>query len=553
MSVEQLLAVEYLTQLLDFAPIGVVRVDEQGRIAAWNDKGFRMLGAEDIEQLGRPIFELLPDKGRVQRLIAASLGGAADPGVEVFELQRGARRQFIEMRAAALPSGSTPDSAMLLLQDVTARVVAEQEREQSLAQIQFLAEASAALSSSLDLSIVLERLADTVVPFLADWCAIDLIDREGGIRSIVVRHCDPDKAAYAEKLKNYAPLRNSEAPAVRAILTGKPQIFRDRDGSVLDLMAQNDEHASLLAELGLSSGLVVPMATGGRLLGALMLVSIDAARRYGASELGLAQDIAQRAALAMENARLFQERTYVARTLQESLLPPHLPVIPGVEVAARYRAAGEGNEVGGDFYDLFLVADQSWGLVIGDVCGKGPDAAAVTALARYTTRAAAMQVVQPMEILGALNEAILEQTPDERYATVAYARVEPPSEETIKRRIVVACAGHPFPLVLRKDGTVQEVGEEGTVLGLLEEIELHDMAVELEPGEVMVLYTDGVTEARSPEGRLFGGWKLRNLLASCGGLDADSVAGKLLETVLQYQNGDPRDDIAILVLRVSGD
>ncbi len=229
---------------------------------------------------------------------------------------------------------------------------------------------------------------------------------------------------------------------------------------------------------------------------------------------------------------------------------PHLPAIPGLEVAARYCAAGEGNEVGGDFYDLFLVADQSWGLVMGDVCGKGPDAAALTALARYTTRAAAMQVTQPMEILSALNEAILGQTTDERFATVAYTRVEPPTKGTAARKVVVASAGHPFPLVLRNDGTVEEVGEEGTVLGILPEIELHDQAVEMQPGEVMVLYTDGVTEARAPNGKLFGGWKLRKLLSQCVGLEADAVAERLATTVLEYQNDVPRDDIAILVLRV---
>jgi PAS domain S-box-containing protein len=551
MSVEQLLAVEYLTQLLDFAPIGVVRVDEQGRIAAWNQKGCTMLGGAEVDEVGGPIFDLLPERDRVRRLIGASLAGAADSPVEIFELHHGGREAYIEMRAAALPSGSTPDTAMLLLQDVTDRVVAENDREHSLKQIHFLAEASAALSSSLDLAIVLERLAEAVVPFLADWCAIDLIDKEGGVRSIVVRHREEALAPYAEKLKTFVPVGDSDAPSAVAIRTVKPQIFRNTDGTVLDLIAQNDEHRNLLSLLGLESGLVVPMVTGGRLLGALTLVAIDEKRRYGASELGLAQDIAQRAALAMENARLFQERTYVARTLQESLLPPHLPTIPGLDVAARYCAAGEGNEVGGDFYDLFATGGGSWGVVIGDVCGKGPDAAALTALARYTTRASAMQVSTPKEILTALNEGILDQTPAERFATVAYARVESPTEGVAEREIVVACAGHPFPIVRRNDGTVEEVGEEGTILGIMADIDLHDSTISLAPGEFMVLYTDGVTEARAPDGNLFGGWKIRNLLESCEDMDADAIAERLAHTVIEYQNGDPRDDIAILVLRVA--
>lgn len=551
MSVEQLLAVEYLTQLLNFAPLGVLRVDGRGRVLAWNVKACEMLDGADKDLPEAPIFELLPDRERLRRLIAASLAGSSEGPVEVFEVERDGRTQYLELRSAALPTDSVADAAMLLMQDVTDRIETEKEREETLRQIEFLADASRVLASSLELSVVLERLAESVVPFLGDWCAVDLVDRDGIIRRIVVRHHDPAKAAYADKLKAYSSSGNSELPVAEVLRTDRPQIFTDGDGDLIERIAQNEEHGALLSELGVAAGLVVPMSSGGRLLGSLLLVSADPSRRYGVSELGLAQDIAQRAALAMENARLFQERSYVARTFQESLLPPSLPRIPGAEVAARYRAAGEGNEVGGDFYDLFALRDESWALVIGDVCGKGPDAATITALARYTTRAAAMQVPHPKEVLEGLNEAILEQTSDERFATVAYACVEPSKPGAGSRRIVVACAGHPFPLVLRQDGTVEEVGQEGTVLGLLPNIDVNDKVVDLRPGEVMVLYTDGVTEARGPDGRLFGGWKLRNLLGQCLGMTADEVAGRIEQTILEYQNGDPRDDIAILALRVT--
>jgi PAS domain S-box-containing protein len=551
MSVEQLLAVEYLTQLLNFAPLGVIRVDERGRVLAWNVKACEMLGGADEDLPNVSIFELLPGEDRLRRLITGSLSGSSDSPVEVFEIQGDDRTQYVELRSAALPSDSTPDAAMLLMQDVTDRIETEKEREETLRQIAFLADASGVLASSLELGVVLERLAEAVVPFLGDWCAVDLVDREGAIRRIVVRHHDPAKAAYGDKLKAYSPGRTSENPVIEMLQSNRPQMFKNGNGDLLSKIADNEEHRALLAELGIEAGLVVPMSSGGRLLGSLMLVSSDPKRVYGASELGLAQDIAQRAALAMENARLFQERSYVARTFQESLLPPSLPHIPGADVAARYRAAGEGNEVGGDFYDLFALRDESWGLVMGDVCGKGPDAATITALARYTTRAAAMQVSNPREVLEGLNEAILEQTSDERFATVAYACVEPSIPGSSSRRIVVACAGHPFPLVLRQDGSVEEVGQEGTVLGLIPNIDVNDKTVDLKPGEVMVLYTDGVTEARGADGKLFGGWKLRNLLSQCWGLSADEVAGRIEQTILEYQNGDPRDDIAILALRIA--
>ena len=526
-------------------------MDERGRLLAWNVKACQMLDGNDEDVPGASIYDLLPDKERVKRLIVASLSGTSDPPVEVFERPQEDHTQYLEMRSAALPSDSTPDAAMLLLTDVTDRIAAEREREETMRQIEFLADASGVLTSSLDLGVVLERLAGAVVPFLGDWCAVDLVDREGVIRRVAVHHSDPAKAVYGDKLKAYAPEKESDLPVAQVLREQHSQMFVNENDELLERIATNDEHKALLLELGLASGLVVPMSSGGRLLGSLTLVSADTSRRYGASELGLAQDIAQRAALAMENARLFQERSYVARTFQESLLPPSLPVIPGVDVAARYRAAGEGNEVGGDFYDLFALRDESWALVMGDVCGKGPDAATITALARYTTRAAAMQVSNPTQVLESLNEAILEQTSDERFATVAYACVEPSISGSSSRRIVVACAGHPFPLVLRADGSVEEVGQEGTVLGLIPDIDVNDRAVDLMPGEVMVLYTDGVTEARGPDGKLFGGWKLRNLLSQCGGMNADEIAEKISTTILEYQNGDPRDDIAILALRVA--
>src|SRR5207248_11443603 len=154
---------------------------------------------------------------------------------------------------------------------------------------------------------------------------------------------------------------------------------------------------------GFSSLMIVPLAARGRTLGALTLVAAESGRHYGPADLAVAEDLARRAAQAVDNARLFTQQRHIARTLQESLLPPKLPEIPGVEVAARYEAAGLGTEVGGDFYDLFET-DGEWGVVMGDVCGKGPEAAAVTGLARYTIRAAAMRERSPSRILGILND-----------------------------------------------------------------------------------------------------------------------------------------------------
>ena len=169
----------------------------------------------------------------------------------------------------------------------------------------------------------------------------------------------------------------------------------------------------------------MPLVARGRILGAATFFYGMSGRRYGADDLVLAEELAGRAAVAIDNARLYRGQKEIAHTLQQSLLPPELPTIPGIELAACYLPAGEGIEVGGDFYDVFETLDHAWAVVLGDVTGKGPAAAALTALARYTVRAVAMDERQPSRILASLNDAILRQRPGERFITVALLRLEP--------------------------------------------------------------------------------------------------------------------------------
>ena len=213
-------------------------------------------------------------------------------------------------------------------------------------------------------------------------------------------------------------------------------------------MTEDERHLELVLELGMRSAMTVPMTARGDTVGAMTFVTGPSGRRFDQRDLELAEELARRCATAVENARLYGERAYIARTLQESLLPSELPEIPGIETAARFRPTGEGNEMGGDFYDLFQ-RRRGWTVVIGDVCGKGPDAAAVTALARYTLRAAAMRERLPSRGLHVLNEALLRQRADRRFCTVAYAYLES-TEGGV--RLGFASGGHPLPLLVRPDG-----------------------------------------------------------------------------------------------------
>jgi serine phosphatase RsbU (regulator of sigma subunit) len=249
----------------------------------------------------------------------------------------------------------------------------------------------------------------------------------------------------------------------------------------------------------------------------------------------------------MDNARLYTETRHIAQTLQNSLLPPQMPDIPGVEVAARYLPAGEGTDVGGDFYDLFETYDGAWGVVIGDVCGKGPEAAAVTGLARYTIRAAAMKEASPSSILGTLNEAIRTQRDDLRFATVAYARM---SRDNGSLHVATACGGHPLPILLRKDGSVEHLGQPGTLLGVFGDADLVDRSAVLLPGDAVIMYTDGITQDRGPLGPLTDE-SLAALVGTFAGLDAEAMADRILEAAMGEDPEGPRDDMAVLALKVA--
>jgi serine phosphatase RsbU (regulator of sigma subunit) len=202
--------------------------------------------------------------------------------------------------------------------------------------------------------------------------------------------------------------------------------------------------------------------------------------------------------------------------------------------------------VGGDFYDLFETGDSGWAVAIGDVCGKGSEAAAITALARYTVRAAAMRQDGPSQILSLLNEALLRQRTDKRFCTVLYGRLETNGNG---QSFDFASGGHPLPLVLRAGSGSGEVGIPGTLLGIVPDPDLSDDRVHLGPGDALVLYTDGVTDSAAPA-RITSASDLAAAIGSPVGLDADSIAERVMQTALEGAGQEPRDDIAILVLKV---
>jgi PAS domain S-box-containing protein len=541
-----------LGAILDGVADSVVARDASGRVIYANEAAADLFGvasAADLrgtsmDDLGR-FVEIFEDDGRpavLERLPGRLLlegEPAADRVQRVRALGPGTERWVLVKARPVRDEEGELLLTIVIFEDVTERRRHEESQR-------FLAEGTKILVGSLDYEATLRNISRLVVPRLADWCAVDVLEPGGTIRNVATAHGDPARVRAAEELRRRYPPAHHQSGVAEALRSGRSSLYADIPEDVLIRAAEDPEHLALLRELGLVSAMVVPMPARGRILGAISLVAAESGRRYDEDDLALAEELGRRCALAVDNARLYGERSHIARTLQESLLPSRLPVIPGFEVAARFHAAGEGIEVGGDFFDLFELDDGSWAAVIGDVTGKGAEAAAVTAMARYTVRAVAAPDCAPSDVLRALNDAVLRQGFEDRFCTVAFARLHAEGGDT---RVELSSGGHPLPLLVRPDGTVDAVGRHGTALGVTAEAELEDREVALADGDKLVFYTDGVIEARVA-GRLLGEDGLGGLLRSCGDLDTVATGDHLERAVIGA--GEARDDIAVLVLRARG-
>jgi serine phosphatase RsbU (regulator of sigma subunit)/PAS domain-containing protein len=437
------------------------------------------------------------------------------------------------------------DAAGRMLGAVTTLVdVTEARRRETEAR--FIADATDLLTESLDPEESLRRLARLVVPRLADWCAVYVGDG-GGIRTVALEHSDPAKVELGLELNQRYPIDPDGTGGVAEVMrSGRSQLTRE---ITREMVSDDDLGRIVFDELGLRSALTVPLRARGRLFGALTLVSAESDRLFDERDLRFAEDFATHAALAVANARLYAEQEEIARTLQRSLLPLRLPDIPGLEMTARYRAAGAHNMVGGDFYDLWAIGDDGrFGIAIGDVCGKGAAAAALTALARHTVRTASIWIAdhRPADVLRALNDAVIKRAGNGQFCTVAHAFATPIDGGFM---VTLASGGHPLPFIIRADGTVEQPGRTGTLLGILPEVRVHEHRTVLRPGDQLVMWTDGISDRRG-DGELFGEERLRELLVANARLELDDLADTIEAAVVGFSRTDPQDDIAIVVARI---
>lgn len=399
------------------------------------------------------------------------------------------------------------------------------------ASLSFLAEASDLLAGTLDEHMTAALAAQLTTSRLGTWCVVHTISDLGVSRIAHATH----------RNENYTDVLRSLVTALPPEVQREPAPMWTRE-----LLAQAGLEDALTMELAQSPAVSIPLAAHGRELGR-MTVGKDPGDDFTRDDFDVAENLAQRVSSAMENARLYSNQTSMSEALQRSLLPAREkePGIPDVDHAVYYQPAEERNVVGGDFYDVFA-ADGRWCFAIGDVCGTGPAAAAVTGLARHTLRALAREGFSPSHIMHRLNLAILDENTTTRFLTMLYGEMSPTGSGGMRIRLV--SAGHPLPLRLRGTDSVEPVGTSQPLLGAFEDVEFFTETIEVDPGDVLLAVTDGVTERRNADDML-GDEGLTKIFSGCSGLTAQAVIARIGRDLEEFAPGGHTDDTAMLVLR----
>jgi PAS domain S-box-containing protein len=487
-----------------------------------------MAGYDVFDEHGREIsMDQIPSV-RILR------GEAAEPLlIRTVNHETGIQRWQLLKAAPLLDEAGDVEATIMVIEDVT-------ERQRSERQAAFLARVGEVLASSLDYQQTLRNVAQLAVPEIVDWCGVDLVDEDGDREPMAVAHADPARLELAEQLREYEPVRpDPDRGLGRVFRTGEPVIYPEVTDEMLAGAAVDDRHLGLLRTVGFRSVAIVPMRLGTTTLGAMTLVNADSGRVIDRADLALAEQVAARAAVAIENSRLYSQRSRIAHTLQQSLLPEQLPEIPGYDLAGAYFPALAGSDVGGDFYDAWQVGD-SWLITIGDVTGKGVEAAVLTSLVRHTMRTASEFVSSPAQLLARVDETLKKQ----RRLSICTALCLRLDSDAA----TLAVGGHPLPVSISTSG-ISLVGAHGPLLGGFAGARWHDTALAIERETTLLTYTDGVTDAIGEDGSRYGIQRLCRALDKCRSCSAAAVIDSVTGSLERYQSGPQADDTAVLALR----
>jgi PAS domain S-box-containing protein len=411
------------------------------------------------------------------------------------------------------------------------------------AKLQFLADASAELASSLDYEATLRKIAHLAVPRWADWCAISLVE-DGALHTLAVAHNDPDKVALAQEYQSrYPPDPSSDRGAYRVLRTGESELTPEITDEMLTAVATDPEQLQMVRDLDIASALLVPLQLKDRVVGVLTWVSGEGGRRFGPADQAFAEEVARRAAVAIENSQLHSELREVADRLERVVLPPPLPEVEGWELAAHYQSAGH-SDVGGDFYDIMALDEDRLALFVGDVMGRGVQAVAAMARMRSAVRTLAGVEPEPQWVLRRL-DTLFARYEFDQLVTMVYV-VADPRRDTL----TVANAGHPAPMVVRANGEVEQLGLQGDLLLGVGDSARSTVTVPFRVGDTLLSYTDGLIERHAEDidtGQL-------RLLHRSRGLASGDLAAELRAVVADVRDPSRDDDIAAVAMRrrVSG-
>ncbi|GLW50625.1 hypothetical protein Stsp02_62860 [Streptomyces sp. NBRC 14336] len=549
---------EALDRALDSLGTGACLVDEQGLIIAVNTHGEQLLGRPVAHLVGQDAHDLLHRTSRGEpmprdrcRMRRSVLGGGPQQGEEEW-LERG-DGVLVPVGWLATPCETiTGEQATLVLfysaesperpaqRPPTYGWLSEFER------LALLAETTTVLTSTLDIHEALRRLISLVVPRIADWSVIDLIDERGDVERFAVAHAENGTLVFRDDLQGPMPPVPAESPmplsrALRGVASSLagPETYQGPPDSDIAV-----EQRRLFKATGMHSAVVVPLRSMHEVLGALTLGRADQPERFTAKETALLEDIARRASLALENARLYQRQRQVAETMQRHLLPK-LPRSPGLAMTARYLAAPDASHVGGDWYDAFTLPDGATALAVGDVVGHDLEAAAGMAQLRNMLRAYAMsQQEPPSRIVEWLDQAT-QHIAEVSMATLVFARVHRRADGG--HELNWTNAGHPPPLLITADGEADYLTDgHGILLGVTPDRPRPDATTELPPGSTLLLYTDGLIE--SPTCSLDEGLaRLRHHAAALAHRPLEAFADELLARARPTDNDD---DVALLTVRL---
>lgn len=518
----------------------VLSKDLDGIVTTWNPAAERLYGYSATEAIGRHVSFLIPDElqSDVQKILATVRQGEA---IDTYETRR-VRKDGTVVDVALTISPIGNSARGLYGASVVARDITDERRRRHARE--FLIAATRDLDASLDPTETAANIVRKAVPELAEVCIIDFIRADGRLGDSVAASAIPGAAETLERLRRESPVDpEGNHPAAQVLRAGEPMIFHDLGRpEVVKTFSLTTEHEEFVDDTGYESAAIVGLVARGRQIGALSFLHAQADVSYEPQDLEFLAELGTRAALALDNARLYQERDAIARNLQRGLRPPRPARVEGLDSSVIFEATGRGIEIGGDLYDVLPTEDGCW-VLIGDVAGKGSEAAGVSVAVRHAVRGLTREVDEPEEVLARVNELLLEGTGLNDFATAALVRMRRRDGDWT---LTAASAGHP-PLVHVRKGGARLLGG-GTVLGALQDAKVQRHDAPFAAGDTLLLCTDGWLEA-GPQSEHRDPLELARLAEYLAPLALEEMTARLRGDAISRTHGELRDDIVLLALR----